>query len=282
MRLVHSRNLVSIYLFTLQWTYLYTPIHILVYIYTYIHHRHTHVHTQHIHRHIHTRTNIHPPYTLILIIHQYIYPHSLPSTGDDPRDTVTRILHSYRIHNGEVLFRDDCSIDDLIDVIEGNRKYLRCLYVLILMLMLMLMLMLVLVLMFIFRVMASTIYCCCHILYLVAHQKALILFCSYSILTLASHNTITIILIITLTLIFLHLSTSFTLTATCITRQTPFQSRKSMIQLANLTGKSESESKSKLKFKRGYNFILLVSFVKQSGVLDNSAFLLSYHTVSPT
>lgn len=49
--------------------------------------------------------------------------------GDDPAETVTRILSSYRIHNAEVLFREDASIDDLIDIIEGNRRYIRCLYV---------------------------------------------------------------------------------------------------------------------------------------------------------
>lgn len=43
--------------------------------------------------------------------------------------TVYNILHEYRIHNAEVLFRDDCSMDEFIDVIEGNRKYVRCLYV---------------------------------------------------------------------------------------------------------------------------------------------------------
>jgi uncharacterized protein len=53
----------------------------------------------------------------------------LTQLGDSPTDTVTRILGSYRIHNAEVLFREDCSMDDLIDVIEGNRKYVRCLYV---------------------------------------------------------------------------------------------------------------------------------------------------------
>lgn len=53
----------------------------------------------------------------------------LTQLGDAPTDTVTRILGSYRIHNAEVLFREDCSMDDLIDVIEGNRKYVRCLYV---------------------------------------------------------------------------------------------------------------------------------------------------------
>ena len=40
-----------------------------------------------------------------------------------------RILHEYKIHNAEVLVRGDCTADDLIDVIEGNRRYVRCLYV---------------------------------------------------------------------------------------------------------------------------------------------------------
>lgn len=53
----------------------------------------------------------------------------LTQLGDHPQETVTRILGGYRIHNAEVLFREDASVDDLIDVIEGNRKYVRCLYV---------------------------------------------------------------------------------------------------------------------------------------------------------
>ncbi|GBG89772.1 hypothetical protein CBR_g49625 [Chara braunii] len=40
-----------------------------------------------------------------------------------------QILHEYKIHNAEVLFREDASVDDFIDVIEGNRKYIKCLYV---------------------------------------------------------------------------------------------------------------------------------------------------------
>lgn len=40
-----------------------------------------------------------------------------------------KILHEYKIHNYELLFREDCTVDDLIDVIEGNRKYVKCLYV---------------------------------------------------------------------------------------------------------------------------------------------------------
>jgi len=42
---------------------------------------------------------------------------------------VYQLLHEYRIHSAEVLFREDCTIDQFIDVIEGNRKYVRCLYV---------------------------------------------------------------------------------------------------------------------------------------------------------
>ena len=53
----------------------------------------------------------------------------LSNLGDNPGETVTRVLSGYRIHNAEVLFREDCAVDDLIDVIEGNRKYIRCLYV---------------------------------------------------------------------------------------------------------------------------------------------------------
>lgn len=53
----------------------------------------------------------------------------LTKLGDDPYKTVYKILHEYKIHNCEVLFREDASTDDLIDVIEGNRKYIKCLYV---------------------------------------------------------------------------------------------------------------------------------------------------------
>merc|ERR1712071_261984 len=42
---------------------------------------------------------------------------------------VQLILHEYKIFNAEVLFREDCSADDLIDVISDNRIYLQCLYV---------------------------------------------------------------------------------------------------------------------------------------------------------
>eukprot|EP00808_Paulinella_micropora_P014406 g23421.t1 len=40
-----------------------------------------------------------------------------------------KILQEYRIHCVDVLVREDCTVDEFIDVVEGNRKYLRCLYV---------------------------------------------------------------------------------------------------------------------------------------------------------
>uniref|UniRef100_A0A224XSJ5 Putative gtp-binding protein drg1 odn superfamily n=1 Tax=Panstrongylus lignarius TaxID=156445 RepID=A0A224XSJ5_9HEMI len=42
---------------------------------------------------------------------------------------VQMILHEYKIFNAEVLFREDCNADELIDVISANRVHLPCLYV---------------------------------------------------------------------------------------------------------------------------------------------------------
>lgn len=53
----------------------------------------------------------------------------LTKLGPDPGKTVYNILHEYKVHNADVLFRDDYGVDELIDVIEGNRKYIRCVYV---------------------------------------------------------------------------------------------------------------------------------------------------------
>eukprot|EP01098_Paradermamoeba_levis_P014839 TRINITY_DN726_c0_g1_i1.p1 TRINITY_DN726_c0_g1~~TRINITY_DN726_c0_g1_i1.p1 ORF type:complete len:449 (+),score=98.36 TRINITY_DN726_c0_g1_i1:128-1348(+) len=53
----------------------------------------------------------------------------LTRMGEDPGKLVYQILHEYKIHNAEILFREDYSPDDFIDVIEGNRHYVRCLYV---------------------------------------------------------------------------------------------------------------------------------------------------------
>lgn len=42
---------------------------------------------------------------------------------------VRNIMAEYKMHNAHVTFRDDYDVDDLIDVIEGNRKYVKCVYV---------------------------------------------------------------------------------------------------------------------------------------------------------
>jgi len=42
---------------------------------------------------------------------------------------VQLILHEYKMFNCEVLFREDCTTDEFIDVIVGNRVYMPCIYV---------------------------------------------------------------------------------------------------------------------------------------------------------
>eukprot|EP00924_Labyrinthula_sp_SR-Ha-C_P003878 maker-scaffold_3-snap-gene-7.40-mRNA-1 protein AED:0.24 eAED:0.24 QI:146/1/1/1/0.75/0.6/5/501/371 len=45
-------------------------------------------------------------------------------------ETVVSILKEYKIHNAEVTLRDNCTSQDLIDVIEGSVVYMPCIYVL--------------------------------------------------------------------------------------------------------------------------------------------------------
>ena len=45
-------------------------------------------------------------------------------------DTVKVILGEYRISNADVTLRHDATAEELIDVIEGNRIYIPCIYVL--------------------------------------------------------------------------------------------------------------------------------------------------------
>lgn len=45
-------------------------------------------------------------------------------------DTVRAICTEYKIHNADITIRQpNCTVDDFIDVIEGNRVYIPCLYV---------------------------------------------------------------------------------------------------------------------------------------------------------
>jgi hypothetical protein len=59
------------------------------------------------------------------------FSHTVPLTklGPEPGKIIYSILHEYKMHNVHVVVRQDISVDEFIDVIEGNRKYIRCLYV---------------------------------------------------------------------------------------------------------------------------------------------------------
>ncbi|CAD5216647.1 unnamed protein product [Bursaphelenchus okinawaensis] len=45
-------------------------------------------------------------------------------------ETVKTILAEYKIHNADITLKYDATTEDLIDVIEGNRVYIPCIYVL--------------------------------------------------------------------------------------------------------------------------------------------------------
>lgn len=45
-------------------------------------------------------------------------------------DTVKAILGEYRISNADIMLRHDATAEELIDIIEGNRIYIPCIYVL--------------------------------------------------------------------------------------------------------------------------------------------------------
>ena len=45
-------------------------------------------------------------------------------------ETVVAICKEYRITSANITFREDATVDQLIDIIEGNRMYTPCLYVL--------------------------------------------------------------------------------------------------------------------------------------------------------
>ena len=54
--------------------------------------------------------------------------HPPAQMGPDPAKTALNILKTNKIMNAEVLCRCDCTVDEFIDVVMGNRKYVRCLY----------------------------------------------------------------------------------------------------------------------------------------------------------
>jgi len=44
-------------------------------------------------------------------------------------EVVKRVLHEYKLFNVELVLREAITVDQLLDIIEGNRKYVKCLYV---------------------------------------------------------------------------------------------------------------------------------------------------------
>lgn len=53
---------------------------------------------------------------------------TVPLTSFD-RETCQSVLHQYRIFNADVVIREDVTVDQFIDIIDGNRKYCKVLYV---------------------------------------------------------------------------------------------------------------------------------------------------------
>jgi ribosome-interacting GTPase 1 len=45
------------------------------------------------------------------------------------QDDVRIVLHEYKVLNAQVIFKDDYDVDDLIDTLEGNRRYIKALFV---------------------------------------------------------------------------------------------------------------------------------------------------------
>lgn len=45
------------------------------------------------------------------------------------KEAVKQIMAEYRIHNADIHLKEDCTDEDLIDVIEGSRIYIPCIYV---------------------------------------------------------------------------------------------------------------------------------------------------------
>ena len=45
-------------------------------------------------------------------------------------DMVKTVLNEYRVSNADVVLKYDATVEDFIDVVEGNRIYIPCIYVL--------------------------------------------------------------------------------------------------------------------------------------------------------
>ena len=59
----------------------------------------------------------------------WVVPHDAMPWCDTPSRASPACLLARLPAYLQVLFREDATVDDLIDVIEGNRKYIKCVYV---------------------------------------------------------------------------------------------------------------------------------------------------------
>lgn len=57
-----------------------------------------------------------------------VFSSNVPLTKIDDR-MVKGVMHEYKIHNVHIKFSGDYDVGDLIDTIEGNRHYVKCIYV---------------------------------------------------------------------------------------------------------------------------------------------------------
>lgn len=51
------------------------------------------------------------------------------SQSELTHDIAQSVLREYRLHSCDVILKEDVTIDQFIDVVEGNRKYMPALYV---------------------------------------------------------------------------------------------------------------------------------------------------------
>jgi uncharacterized protein len=52
----------------------------------------------------------------------------LTNLGPEPEKVAMQIMREYKLHNADILVREDITVDQLVDVIQGNREYKPCLY----------------------------------------------------------------------------------------------------------------------------------------------------------
>jgi len=53
----------------------------------------------------------------------------VPQTKGFDQETCLSVLKQYKMHNADVVLREDITVDQFIDVIDANRRYVKCVYV---------------------------------------------------------------------------------------------------------------------------------------------------------